>query len=133
MKNLITLAFILCLPLSLAETKLEGRLTWSKLQKLESKMISWRKKATEEGIISIGKMRQRPGEIEIIRAYFPYLLPEKFFSYSIDMSCYPEFSAFRKERDLKKYNAWRSCLEILHRKSMPKLIKKALKDLRPQA
>ena len=114
-----------------AKTKVEGKLTWAKLTKLEKEMSAWSKKATEEGMITMGKMNQRPSEIEIIRAYFPYLLPKKFFSYNMDMSCYPEFSEHKKQQAQKSYDAWQKCLRILYRKSMLKLLKKALKDLRP--
>lgn len=109
----------------------EGKLTWSKLSRLEKKMESWAKKVTDKEIIKIGKMHQRPPEVEVIRAYFPYLLPEGFFSQKMDMSCYPSFEEFKKKKDLTSYNAWSKCLRILYRKSIPELSQKALKDLKP--
>ena len=111
----------------------ENKLSWSRLNNLEIKMTEWSQKVGEKGMLQIGKMKQRPDEIEIIRAYFPYLLPEGFFSYKMDMSCYPEFNRLKKKSNQHNYQKWQNCLKVLYRQSIPPLLKKALIDLRPGA
>lgn len=113
------------------QTLAGDKYSWSKIKLLEKKMVKWTKTVTEEDLIKIGKMKQRPREVEYIRAFFPYLLPKKFLTYNVDMECYPAFSQFKESKNSEAYQKWEECLQVLYRQETPRLIKKALKDLKP--
>lgn len=109
----------------------ETKITWRNLKLIESKMEKWVQTVTEKDLILIGKMKQRPEEVEFIRAFFPYLLPQKFLTYHMDMECYPAFKKFKEKNTSENYQKWDQCIEVLYRDEPPRLIKKALQDLKP--
>jgi hypothetical protein len=76
-------------------------------------------------------MRQQPAELELVRAFYPYLLPEGFFNRNIELSCYPAFVAFQQQRDPQSFNRWQQCIRELWRDSPPALIAQALQQLKP--
>ncbi len=106
-------------------------ITWAKIKKLEESMEVWAKKVGDADLIKIGKMQQRPKEIKVIRAFFPYLLPQGFFSRQLDLSCYPSFHQFRTKVTIENYTKWKSCVKGLYGENPPELTKQALKSLRP--
>ncbi|MCF8059328.1 MAG: hypothetical protein K9K67_08530 [Bacteriovoracaceae bacterium] len=108
-----------------------AKLSWSKLELLEGKLEKWSQNVGEKDLIKIGKMNQRPEEIKYIRAFFPYLLPQGFFSRKLDLSCYPSFDQFKKERNSKTYHSWKSCINELYADNPPELLQRAINDLRP--
>lgn len=129
MQSAIKISFFFLVLIS--SVNAEQKWSWSKLKVLESKMEKWKGTISHEDFVKIGKMKQRPDEVEIIRAFFPYLLPKEFVGQKIDMECYPSFTAFQKERDQENYDKWESCLNKLYRKEKPEILKEALEDLRP--
>jgi hypothetical protein len=104
-------------------------ITWKWLDRQETELGKWVSTIGEKELIQIGQMTQRPDEIEKVRAFFPYLLPDAFFGKSMDMSCSPKFEELRKSKDTKAYNDWKQCIGELYNTEPPKWIKKALADL----
>lgn len=107
------------------------KITWSQVKKVERNMEKWAAKVGDKDLIAIGKMRQRPDEIPVIRYFYPYLLPEGFFGRNIDMSCYPDFKRFGEKKSLDNYNSWRNCIRSIYNENPPRLLQKAIKDLKP--
>lgn len=110
---------------------LKGKITWPKIKRLEAKMEAWSEKVGEKDLIAIGKMRQRPHEVKVIRYFFPHLLPEKFFGRNMDLSCYSDFKKFEKKQDSANYKEWHDCLRSLYNDTLPDILQRAAKDLKP--
>ncbi len=110
---------------------LKGSITWSELKVLERKMEKWADKVGDKDLIAIGKMRQRPHEVEVIRYFYPHLLPKGFFGRSLDLSCFSDFTKFKKAKDKISYLNWKTCVMASYNENLPKLLQRAVNDLKP--
>jgi hypothetical protein len=124
MKKLVAILLILSF-----NTHANDVVTWNWLNTQEKALEKWASDVGEKELVQIGQMTQRPDEIERIRAFFPYLLPETFFGRNMDMTCAPKFDELRKLKDKKTFEEWKQCIGELYRSEPPKWIKKALADL----
>lgn len=131
----IIIIFLMSISLSSAEmpSLIKGKITWSKLKELEPKMEKWAESVGEKDLVVIGEMRQRPDEVAVIRYFFPHLLPKGFFGRDIDLSCYPSFREFEKNKNLKAYTKWHKCVRSIYNETLPEMLKQAAKDLKPRS
>ena len=129
MKNLILSLFIVSIPI-LAGTNEPTLWDWQKLDQLEAKLKKWVLETGDKDLLVMGKMRQRPEEVELIEDLFPLLLPEGYFGKSIATTCTPDFEKLRKEKSLEAWERWEKCIKPLYQSDMPKWIQKAHKDLK---
>lgn len=106
--------------------------SFDSLDRIEKDMEKWVEKVGEKDLLIMGKMMQKPTELNIVRYFFPYLLPKDFLTYYVDMSCAPAFYKFREKKDSSNFDEWEHCVQALYRKEIPQELAKALKDLRPK-
>jgi len=128
MKNIIYLLIIL---ISI-EIKVQGQeltISWKKIDQQEKAAIRWIEAQEKDKIIQMGVSNLTTKELEWIKAFFPYLLPEQFFNRNLFLTCYPSFSEFRKEKNSQQYKKWQNCHLEIWRDSLPPLIKQATQDL----
>jgi len=112
---------------SLAETPL----TWATIEEGEAQAKGWLGSLDDAEVLALGMSHRQPAELETLRAFYPYLLPEGFYNRSMDLSCYPSFLAFQHARDQVAFNMWAQCVAELWRDEPPSPTARALKDLEP--
>ncbi|EQC48223.1 hypothetical protein M899_3253 [Bacteriovorax sp. BSW11_IV] len=132
MKNAITLLSIMLTFSLMANSYKVEVYTFEQLNKLEKEMEAWANKVGQKDLIVMGKMDQKPKEIETIRLFFPYLLPKEYLTYNIDMTCAPSLQKFRDKKDLELHKEWEQCVRELYATDVPPELEKALKELRPK-
>ncbi len=131
MKNLI-LSLLMFSLTSFVQSNETAIWDWKKIDQLEAKLSKWAMDIGEKDILMMGKMQQRPEEVELIEDLFPLLLPEGYFGKSIATTCTPDFERLRKEKSLGAWEKWDKCLKPLFLIDKPKWIQKAQKDLKAQ-
>jgi len=109
----------------------EMLLTWETIDEGETQAAEWVNALTESELLALGNMTQQPEQLELVRTFYPYLLPEGFFNRNMDLTCYPSFLAFRSVRNQEAFKVWQQCIGELWRDEPPSLIDRALKDLKP--
>lgn len=109
----------------------EMLLTWESIEEGEAKAEEWVNSLTEDELLALGNITQQPEELEFVRAFFPYLLPESFFNRNMELTCYPSFLVFQSTKDQEGFKAWEQCVGELWRDDPPGLIARAIKDLKP--
>lgn len=109
----------------------EKHLAWELIQEGESSAKEWVNSLTENELLALGTMNQQPEELELVRAFYPYLLPEGFFNRNVELTCYPSFLAFSNTKALEAFNNWKQCVGELWRDVPPRMVGHALKDLEP--
>lgn len=109
-----------------------SQITWDFLISQEEKSKEWVTLIGDEDLIALGRINQWPAELEIVAAFYPSLLPEKFFNASTMITCQPFFVELRKYKNETHYRNWKQCIRELWRQEAPELIEKALSDLKDQ-
>ncbi|MDO8826957.1 hypothetical protein [Methylophaga sp.] len=128
--RIVTL-FIFLLISSTEVRSAEMLLTWESIEEGEAQAEEWVNSLTESELLALGNMTQQPEELEFVRAFYPYLLPEGFFNRNMELTCYPSFLAFQSAKDQNAFKVWEQCIGELWRDDPPGLIAQALKELKP--
>ncbi|TVQ83056.1 MAG: hypothetical protein EA357_07610, partial [Micavibrio sp.] len=70
---------------------------WNGINDIEVDLEIWAKNQGEDALVEWGRERDenQPREVVLIRAFFPYLLPEGFFNRNMEADCLPDFQTFR--------------------------------------
>jgi len=123
--------FIFSLISSTGVHSAEKHLTWESIEQGEAQAEEWVNSLTENELLALGNMNQQPEELELVRAFYPYLLPEGFFNRNIELTCYSSFLAFSNTKELEAFNNWKQCVGELWRDEPPRMVDRALKDLEP--
>lgn len=117
--------------LPLPDRSAERLLAWEAIEEGEAKAEAWIANFKESEILEMGRAAQHPTELELIRAFYPYLLPHGFFNLNIDLTCYPSFLDFQREKNQGMFETWEQCIRELWRDEPPAPIARALMELEP--
>jgi hypothetical protein len=107
-------------------------ISWEEIERQEAISIEWVKKQGEEQVVQMGVSQAKVVELEWIKAFFPYLLPEQFYNRNLLLSCYPSFIEYRKVKSQSHFNKWKNCHLGIWRESLPPLLKQTFKELPPE-
>lgn len=132
MKNAITLLSIMLTFSLMANSYKIEVYTFEQLNKLEKEMETWANQVGQKDLIIMGKMNQKPKEIETIRFFFPFLLPKEYLTYNVDMTCAPSLQKFRDKKSLVFHKEWEQCVREQYATDVPPELERALKELRPK-